>query len=171
MKKSTKLWRNLLLYGIPLLLTLVWVGFIFGNSLKDGEASTEQSQQVQQVVNDVAESVGVEEPISEQWIRDAAHFFEFLVLSLLLCWDLLVLVSIRLDRTRFGSYLWCLCAVPLSAFFALVDEGIQRFSAGRASQLADVLLDTAGALLGAALFFGVLCLGWAIRKKRERAVR
>ena len=56
--------------AIPLLLTLLWLGFIFGNSLKDAQASSEQSSQVQEIVNNVASSVGVKEPISESTVRN-----------------------------------------------------------------------------------------------------
>ena len=147
--------------------------FIFGNSLQNGVESGNQSHQVQQVVNDVAASVGMDEPISEKFIRKAAHFGEFAVLGLLLCFDLLAFGLLTGAKKRYISLLLSLTPIPACALLAAVDEWIQTFSEGRAPQLQDVLLDTAGAastvVLFALLFSLLHMLLQHRKKKKERA--
>ena len=90
-------------------------------------------------------------------VRKAAHFSEYMLLGFLMG---LLCVS-RDGRRRFflpeGA---CLAA-------ALIDEGIQFFSEGRAPQLRDVCIDLSGATLG--LLVGLLLLSvlWFFGKKRE----
>ena len=152
--------------AIPLLLTLLWLGFIFGNSLKDAQASSEQSSQVQEIVNNVASSVGVKEPISESTVRNMAHFTEFFILGILLCLDVWALGLSPLHARRRFDILWLLVSLPLAFLLASLDEFLQTFSEGRAAAFLDVLTDTAGAALGIALFIALFfLLRLAVRKK------
>ena len=152
--------------AIPLLLTLLWLGFIFGNSLKDAQASSEQSSQVQEIVNNVASSVGVKEPISESTVRNMAHFTEFFILGGLLCLDVWALGLSPLRPRRRFDLLWLLVSLPVSFLLASIDEFLQTFSRGRAADFSDVLTDTAGASLGIALFLVLfLLLRLSFRKK------
>ena len=158
---------HILRIALPLLLTLLWLGFIFGNSLKDAQASSEQSGQVQEIVNNVASSVGVKEPISETTVRNMAHFTEFLVLGGLLCLDVWAIgLSPLRSRHRF-DVLWLFVSLPVSFLLASIDEVLQTFSEGRAADFADVLTDTAGASLGIVLFLVLfLLLRLAFGKKK-----
>ena len=144
--------------ALPLLFTALWLGFIFGNSLKDAAASSEQSGQVQEIVNEVASSVGIEEPIPESTIRNMAHFTEFLILGVLLSLDVWALGLAPLHSHRRADVLWILCAIPVAFLLASLDEVLQLFSEGRAADFADVLTDTAGASLGTILFLALFFL-------------
>ena len=124
---------HILRIALPLLLTLLWLGFIFGNSLKDAQASSEQSGQVQEIVNNVASSVGVKEPISETTVRNMAHFTEFLVLGGLLCLDVWALGLSPLRSRRRFDVLWLFVSLPVSFLLASIDEVLQTFSKGRAA--------------------------------------
>ncbi|MBO5938244.1 MAG: VanZ family protein [Clostridia bacterium] len=155
--KNPRLWRVLRVL-FPLLLTLLWLGFIFGNSLKDAAASSEQSGKVHEIVNEVASSVGVDEPISEQTVRNMAHFTEFAILGALLCLDVWTLGISPLFAKRRFDVLWLLAALPVCFLLACTDEYLQTFSDGRASDFSDVLTDTAGASLGIALFLALFLL-------------
>ncbi len=155
---------HLLRYWLFPLLTVLWLCFIFGNSLQDGAQSSEQSGKVHQIVNEVAQSVGIEEPISEKIVRNSAHFIEFAILSLLVCLDLQCF-GILTRKQHPLSPLLALLSVPICSLFATVDETIQRFSAGRSCQWEDVLLDTAGAALAAVCFLGVFFLVRLVQKR------
>ena len=165
-RKHPALFRALCL-AIFLFLTLLWLAFIFGNSLKDASESSEQSSQVHEIVNEVASSIGIEEPISEATVRNMAHFTEFLLLGVLLCCDIWALGISPLRSIRRFDFLWLLFSLPISFLLACFDELLQKFSEGRTSDFLDVLTDTAGAVLGILLFlslFFLLRLGFKKQK-------
>ena len=160
------IWRVLRIV-IPVSLTLLWLGFLFGNSLKDGVASSEQSGKVHEIVNEVASSVGIQEPITEPTVRNMAHFTEFAVLGVLLCLDVWALGLARLSRDRRWDFLWLLLALPTCFLLACLDEVLQTFSEGRSCDFADVLTDTAGASIGISVFlllFLLIRLAFKIKK-------
>jgi VanZ family protein len=72
-------------------------------------------------------------------IRKCGHFAEYFILSLL------VLRGIRAGRrdARIG---WALAAIAIVACYASLDEFHQSFVPGRTPAIADVLLDTVGAI-------------------------
>ena len=159
-----------ILCAVSLVLTIAWIGFIFSNSLANGTKSSEQSSTVHEVVNEIAQSLGATEEISESTIRTSAHFLEFAVLGLLLATDLALLVSLPLAAPLSRRHAWVLLALPLAIILAVIDETIQYFTPDRAMQFVDVAIDSAGALCGilafAACFF--LCRAVRIRKKNEQ---
>ena len=155
--KNPRLWC-VLRTMLPLLLTLLWLGFIFSNSLKDAAASSEQSGKVHEIVNEVASAIGVEEPISEESVRTLAHLTEFAILGTLLCLDIWALgLSPFYAKHRF-DVLWLLTALPACFLLACIDEILQTFAEGRACDFRDVLTDTEGAALGVAVFLGFFLL-------------
>ena len=170
MKDTTKHRLRVLLCVLSVLLTLLWLTFIFSNSLQNGEASGEQSGKVHKVVNEVAQSIGIEKPISEKTVRNTAHFGEFAVLSLLIGIDLLLLRLLRLGQNWRHALLLTLLPIPTCFLFACVDEWLQSFSPGRATQFSDVLLDTAGAASATVCF--LLCFflfRWIIQRKADQS--
>ena len=85
-------------------------------------------------------SIGI--PVTDHFVRKAAHFCEFGLLGTELT---------LLFRLKSGLSFQNLCNCAFVALLtAVTDETIQIFS-GRGSQLTDVLLDFAGALTGIAL--------------------
>ncbi len=156
--------RKILLI-LLIIATVLWTSFIYSNSLKSAEQSTEQSSGVTEVVNKVASAVGVKEEIPHKTVRKMAHFTEFAILAALLCADaftaLHAFISKKLYRVAFvlgGSVLACFC-------LAGIDELLQKTSGGRACQFSDVLIDTLGALCGAAICICAFLLFVFIRKK------
>lgn len=98
--------------------------------------------------------------IIEAWqhfVRKAAHFCEYAVLGLL------ATNAVR----SFGLKGWTkfTVAVAVCVLYAAGDELHQSFVAGRAGRLSDVLLDTAGAVTGVAVF---LAAGYVLRKIKNR---
>ena len=144
---------------------VLWLAFIFSNSVDNGAASTEKSSTVTEIANTVAHALGYGGEISHKFIRKLAHFLEFFGLSLLFSADLAVIFYPYLGK-RFPLFALAISsAVPLSALCACADECIQLFSDGRAAQLTDVLIDSSGALCGCVLFTVCLLLLRLLSKK------
>ena len=155
-----------ILCAVFLVLTLAWIGFIFSNSLDSGTESSQKSGSVHKVVNEVAQSLGATEEISEATIRTSAHFSEFALLGILVCADILLLVPRDMRSKPSRRDLLLLTALPFCILMAILDEILQKFSPGRAMQFIDVAVDSAGALCGVLLFSAVFFTVRAARRKR-----
>ena len=171
MTKKYSILLNILRFALPIIITLLWLGFIYSNSLKTGTQSSEQSGKVHQIVNEVADKVGVDEPISEKTVRKTAHFTEFAVLGFLLCADLVCFGIVTPKRKLYISCLLSLTAIPASAIFASADEILQNFSEGRGPSVTDVLIDTSGAAAATVIFIAIFAsavlISGIIKKKRK----
>ena len=165
MTKNKQIIINVLRIAIPVLITVLWLGFIYSNSLKSGEESGAQSGQVHKVVNEVAQGVGIEKPISEHLVRKSAHFIEFAVLGLFICADIWALRVAALTKKLYVSAPLLLCSVPVCALLASVDEFLQRFSDSRGPSLKDVLLDTSGSAAATVIFIFAFIIIYCIYKK------
>ncbi|WNR43761.1 VanZ family protein [Paenibacillus roseipurpureus] len=84
----------------------------------------------------------------EFFIRKTAHIFVYFVLGLLIARTLKA-------YTNWSIYHVSLAAVSVSALYAASDEFHQRFIQGRTALPIDVLVDTAGAMLGIVCFLAV----------------
>ena len=123
----------------------VW--FIFQNSLQIAQASGEQSQRVQEILNALAAKVGLG-PFSLHTVRKMAHFAEFALLGF---WFMLCLRVYTRHFVRHVSWpLFC------GLLVAVIDETIQLYVPGRTSSTLDVLLDFSGVWCG--LFVALLIL-------------
>ncbi len=152
--------------AVFLALTLVWIGFIFSNSLDNGAESGEKSGAVHEAVNDIAHALGITAEIPESVIRTGAHFAEFAVLGFLFAADLAVLIPLHRAAPLSRRHLWVLLALPLSITIAVIDETIQYFTPDRAMQFVDVLVDSSGALCGTLAFAALFLLFRAVRLRR-----
>ena len=149
-----------------LVLSVVWVGFIFSNSIDNGTESGEKSSAVTEAINEGLAAVGVEKPVTERDVRTAAHFSEFLVLAALLSPALLLCpLSDKLKKPLYS--LIPILSVPVCFLIACIDEFIQSFSPGRAMQFSDVLVDTLGALCSAVIFT-LVCLAVTLISSKKR---
>lgn len=120
-------------------LVIAWVVFIWSRSLFSGPESTAQSGFFVQLLAPAFSALGVEMGLRSFLVRKAAHFLEYLVLGVLLG---------RMGRARGGASwqrLFLGLAVPVS------DEALQLLVPGRSGQVADVLIDFAGVLVGLAV--------------------
>lgn len=144
------------------LLTLVW---IFGNSLRNGEQSSAQSNRFLKLIRPFAEralelfGIKPSEQNLSHYVRKAAHFSEYALFGFLLT------CSLRLlwypDRKK------VLFVFPICLLCAAADETIQSFTPGRAASAADVLLDFCGAVFGIGCACLLLLLLSAILKKKN----
>ena len=131
---------------LRLLLRLVLIAtlcFIWSNSMVGKEGSASLSRTVTAWLN------GIGIPVTEHFVRKAAHFCEF---GLLGC-ELMLLFWLR-SGVRFQN----LCNAAFAALLsAVTDETIQIFS-GRGSQVQDVVLDFSGAFTGILLVSLIISL-------------
>lgn len=88
-------------------------------------------------------------------IRKNAHFLIYLVLGLI--------VSIALKTIGIQGYRRVGFALLICVLYAVSDEFHQYFVEGRGPQVKDVLIDSAGVIIGIGLF----CLiGWVVKRKQ-----
>ena len=120
----------------------IW--FIFQNTLQIAKASSERSQQVQEILN----ALVAKGPFSLHTVRKLAHFAEF---SLMGFWFMLCLRVYTRHFVRHVSWP-LLCGLLV----AVIDETIQLYVPGRTSSTMDVLLDFSGVWCG--LFVALLIL-------------
>lgn len=151
MKKKLALFLRIFLT----LAVIAWTTWVFSNSLKNSESSSQQSQKVVEIVEQVT---GVK--CSHKVIRKSAHFLEFTVLGAL--WTLTYF-----SYGHRGAFCLAL-AEGTSVLTAVCDETLQRFSKGRSPQSTDVLIDSAGALFGVCFVGGILFLVWLCKRKKKK---
>ena len=133
------------------LLTVLCLAFIFGNSLKDSTASSEQSTAVKQFLMNVASLFGFGGDISISQLRSFAHVAEFCMLGCCLG-ALAIYLSRRKGLASTIRYaLFMAGAVGIGILFAVIDELLQLTSVGRVCDIEDVMLDTAGIVIGVAV--------------------
>lgn len=154
------------------ILALLWMCVIFAFSAQEKEESSEVSEAISyRMVN----STGIlfhlhldEEQIREiadaieNTVRKAAHMTEYGILS--------ILFYIWLGKWQFGVRKRGILAIILSALYACSDEFHQLFIPGRAGMVRDVLIDSAGAILGILVFLGVKkCISFLWNRHRFKA--
>ena len=127
---------------------ILYIGFIFYNSLTPALESSRQSGGVLAMVLEAVDSMGMESGwITEHLIRKTAHFAEYTLLGVLLSAAVRQYsVTVSTERLVKG---WLGTLIPLT------DETIQLFVEGRSGQISDVWLDMAG------FFTGILTL-WVV---------
>ena len=136
------------------LIPVIWMGFIFSLSAETAAESSETSgsllSAILSVLNDEFDSYSAEEQkaLVENYsflIRKAAHFSVYAALGFFLSnvFDYQNRI-IGIKRNRF-------CVVPsiaVGGLYAVSDEIHQYFVPGRSCEVRDMIIDTAGVLLG-----------------------
>ncbi len=136
------------------ILIVIYVGFIFQNSLTPAVESSRQSGRVLAIILAVFRTVGLDgNMVTEHLVRKMAHFTEFSLFGILL-WNCLRVY-------RLPQRLWLMMQLWLATLIPLIDETFQLFTEGRAGQVSDVWLDISGVM------FGSLCMiaAWYLWKK------
>ena len=139
MTKNRKIWLGVLCF-----VTLLWTAFIFSRSLQTGEESSAASGRLTALIQALLGGL----PVSEYFVRKLAHFTEYALLSLPAAGAAL-LVGRR----------WVFAAWSYAILVALCDEFVvQAMTVGRGPRFSDVLIDGAGALVGAVMLMVVWLL-------------
>ena len=156
-KKGKNMIRKILAIASALLCVALII-FIFSNSLDNAKESTEKSDAVYTAVNQVAKELGIKQEISRSFIRQSAHFLEFTALGISSALTLVFALVPSPKRKLSIKLAFIGTALPFCALIALIDEYIQTFSEGRVFDFADILTDTAGALVGIIFILSVYLL-------------
>lgn len=97
----------------------------------------------------------------EGYIRKAAHMSEYALLS--------VLLYLWLENWQFKVLKRSVIAAFLAMLYAVSDEFHQLFVQGRAGSVRDVMIDSAGAVLGILVFVGVKeCISFLLNRRKSR---
>lgn len=139
------------------LLVLLWMGLIFSFSGQTAEVSGEISSSTTSKIiaqiypgfdslspDEQAETIDT----AEHLVRKIAHLTEYFILSALLVFALLFNDFMPINRA--------ILAVLISLIYAATDEIHQLFVSGRACRLSDILIDTCGAAIFAAIYLLVV---------------
>ena len=155
-------------------LALLWMCVIFAFSAQKKEESSAVSEAFSYRVISTSNAffhLNIDEEelqrisgIMENSIRKAAHMTEFGILS--------VLIYIWLEKRQLKEIYRACLAVFLAMLYAASDELHQLFVPGRAGMIRDVLIDSAGALFGVAVFMGVKkCISFLWNRHKYKAVK
>jgi len=120
--------------------SVVWVLFIFLQSLLPAKASSAESGKIVEFLNLICRSIGFDFSFSSHFVRKSAHFFEFAVLGFAL--------HSALIRYEPKTLITCIFTPLLYIAVAVSDECFQLISSGRACSFSDMLLDICGATFG-----------------------
>ncbi len=140
-------------------IVLLYLGFIYHNSLTPAVESAQQSGTVLLMLQTALDRMGFDSSwLTDHIVRKTAHFAEFALLGLLL-WNCLrswrLTMPLRVAAEAF-----------LSLFLPFFDETLQLFTEGRSAQVDDVWLDVAGVCFGTLFMVIVAAL---VRRLRGRA--
>ena len=123
-------------------------------SNKNGNEEIKQIKSKKQIINDL-----------DGPIRKLAHACEYAILAILI-----MLLIFKIKRAQKLKY--SLVSLFLCFLYACTDEFHQRFVPGRGSQFSDVLIDTAGSLIGIILIWIIIgiikCIKLIILKKSSQ---
>jgi len=140
--------KNVLIIAVLALITVCCLAFIFSNSLKDSSESTDQTMVVKDILANVVRFFGMDGDINVKRLRNFAHVAEFCLLGSCLT-AIALYTSYKTGRMTVIRCAVFVCAsVILGLVIAVIDELLQKFSAGRACELKDVGLDGIGIVLG-----------------------
>ena len=136
-----------------------WCVFIWQFSFAPAAQSAQTSSTVQDICNEILESIGSDKQVTSHTVRKTAHFTEFFVLGAL------ALAMLIAHGFRHALLLSPIIFVPA----AVIDECIQLFTPNRGPSVADVLLDSLGGVCGALVLFALWWLFlYIINKRREK---
>ena len=134
-----------------LLLCVIWLGIIFYNGTREGSISQKSSKEVVKVVSQFVNIPleKINKPVIKfsdinYYVRKNAHFFQYLVLSMLLCG------AVRQFKLNRSSEIFLLLFFLL--LFPVLDELIQKYIPGRTSNIFDIIIDFSGGVLGMLIF-------------------
>lgn len=132
------------------LLLMAWTAFIFCLSHQPASVSNKLSTEVAETVVSVAQKIAPQAVFDirnvNRQVRKSSHFLAYLVLG--------ILVMNGLDSYKIRGHMGMTVALAICVFYAISDEVHQLFVSGRGAQVGDVLVDSAGAMVGIWLFLG-----------------
>ena len=143
MKKETKIKLLKILY---LSVIVLFIMYIFSNSLESKSVSSNKSNEIVVKINTTLEKINSDVRITDLFVRKSAHFIEFFTLGVLIFGYNVICKNFYIKNQIYACFLCCL--------IAMTDETIQYFSK-RGSMLLDVWLDLFAATCSIMLLFAI----------------
>lgn len=128
---------------------ILWMALIFYLSHQPATQSSKLSGSIVRSVERITPNSGFNTNSFHHFVRKNAHFFIYLILG--------VLMTNAFLTNGVSGYLGIGLPILSCALYAVSDEVHQRFVKGRGPQIKDVLIDSAGAIVGIVLFY--ICSG------------
>ena len=128
-----------------IILTIIWMGFIFCMSNQPANISKELSQNIENLLNNTP-IIGnllsdiLNSPNSQFIVRKSAHIILFCFLSIL-CFVVIYELKRNVKISTLASF-------SITFIYACMDEIHQLFIPGRSGKINDVLIDSIGAIIG-----------------------
>ena len=145
--------------NILIILFVLIICFIWGNSLLSAETSSRISNAVSELLTSFFGNGEGESAIDNTSVRKLAHFVEFFFLGIVAS----LLLRLLINDTRVGIALSGL----LCLFIPVMDETIQIFS-GRGPSLRDVWIDIGGYALGSLAVYLIVFIRAFLKKNNHK---
>lgn len=137
---------------IPWLLVILWMALIFYLSHQPANKSNGLSKGATEIivvaVEKIAPKLDINKGSFNNILRKNAHFFAYLVLG--------ALVANGLRSIGVIGYRAIVFALLICVLYAISDEVHQLFVPGRGGQVKDVIIDSAGAIVGISGYNGFI---------------
>ncbi|WP_394523086.1 VanZ family protein [Lacrimispora sp. JR3] len=134
-----------------ILTVILYILFIYSNSMKVAEVSSEDSGKMLKLIHGFFSTFGVEAFwLTEHVLRKMGHFMEYALLGVLL-YECLKSIGIESEKRWFVH-------IIIGYLVPFMDETIQLFVKGRSGQISDVWLDCAGIAFGTLFAGGVFLI-------------
>lgn len=142
------------------IVVIIWMVVIYNLSSQVADESNKLSTGVTQVIVETVEkvvpSVTFDVNKFNHIVRKNAHFFAYLLLGLL------VMAVIKKRDAKSIILVLSICIL-----YAISDELHQFFVPGRGPAVKDVLIDSAGSIIGMILYLGVMKIKKKSKKKKS----
>ena len=128
-----------------IILTIIWMGFIFCMSNQPANISKELSQNIEKLLNSTPIIGNILSDIlnsanSQFIVRKSAHIILFCFLSIL-CFVVIYELKRNVKISTLASF-------SITFIYACMDEIHQLFIPGRSGKINDVLIDSIGVIMG-----------------------
>ena len=144
-----------------IILTIIWMGFIFCMSNQPANISKELSQNIENLLNNTP-IIGnllsdiLNSPNSQFIVRKSAHIILFCLLPIL-CFVVIYELKRNLKISTLVSF-------SITFVYACMDEIHQLFIPGRSGKINDVLIDSIGVIMGLIFINLIFMLNNKIKK-------
>ena len=144
-----------------IILTIIWMGFIFCMSNQPANISKELSQNIENllkqtpIIGNLLSDI-LNSPNSQFIVRKSAHIILFCFLSIL-CFVVIYELKRNVKISTLASF-------SITFIYACMDEIHQLFIPGRSGKINDVLIDSIGVIMGLIFINLIFMLNNKIKK-------
>ena len=144
-----------------IILTIIWMWFIFYMSNQSSNISQEQSKRIEKLLNNTPI---IENMLSETLNSSNSQFIIRKVAHIILFCFLSILCFIVVYEIKNNIKVATLLSFSITFIYACIDEIHQLFIPGRSGKINDVLLDSIGTIMGLIFINLIFMLNNKIKK-------